>query len=41
MTAAQPADGSFPRLSRLTLALLEDTGWYQVRCRVWGLGLRV
>ena len=27
MTATPPADASYQRLSRLTLALLADTGW--------------
>ncbi len=26
--AFPPADGTYPRLSRLTLALMEDSGWY-------------
>jgi len=30
MTPTKPSDGGFQRLSRLTLALLQDTGWYAV-----------
>ncbi|GAX77501.1 hypothetical protein CEUSTIGMA_g4945.t1 [Chlamydomonas eustigma] len=30
MTAAVPADGNYQRISRITLGLLVDTGWYNV-----------